>query len=268
MTKRSQPHIGTSNQGEQPCVEKTACAQNTGGWPLCLGYVQSWGQRTEAWERSRANSQEAKVPGNLQLRTKRQQDIPGAAGHVLCRKRPFSSNCLLVSEPGDMAVNSAQIQDSRTIPWFIYRQLRLVAWGFYSFLTMVNAETFASIKTVIVLFLWLTVTQAKECLLNSLSSAVFLFFLLPWKPREEYSEPFSPSTWFSTGGCPFPALTQPRGKQKQKLPFQMFSEGRKSLHPPGTKQCFGFQRRMSQRPHQTHSTNFWWMTMAGINFAD
>lgn len=48
--------------------------------------------------------------------TEETKDIPGAAGHVLCRKCPFSSNCLLVSEPGDMAVNSAQIQDSRTIP--------------------------------------------------------------------------------------------------------------------------------------------------------
>lgn len=44
------------------------------------------------------------------------KDIPGATGHVLCRKRPFSSNCLFVSEPGDRAVNSAQIQDPRTIP--------------------------------------------------------------------------------------------------------------------------------------------------------
>ena len=60
--------------------------------------------------------------------------------------------------------------------------------------------------------------------LNSASTAV-LFFLLPWQPREEYSEPFSPSTWFSKGGCPFPALTQPRGEQKQKLPSRCSVRG-------------------------------------------
>lgn len=54
-------------------------------------------------------------------------------------------------------------------------------------------------------------------------------------------------------GCSFQPLTQPRKEQKQKLPFQMCNEGRKSLSSLGTKQCFEFQRRCPQRPHQTHS---------------
>lgn len=55
-------------------------------------------------------------------------------------------------------------------------------------------------------------------------------------------------------GCSFQVLTQPREEQKQKLPLQMCNEGRKSLLPRGTKQCFEFQRRTPQRPLQTHST--------------
>lgn len=72
------------------------------------------GQFTGGLEGSRQPPVKDKASASMV--TEETKDISGAAGHSLCRKCPFSSNCLLVSEPGDMAMNSAQIQDSRTIP--------------------------------------------------------------------------------------------------------------------------------------------------------
>ena len=36
------------------------------------------------------------------------KESPALTGHALCRKCPFSSDCMFVSEPGDMVVNSDQ----------------------------------------------------------------------------------------------------------------------------------------------------------------
>lgn len=36
------------------------------------------------------------------------KDSPPLTGHALCRKCPFSSECIFVSEPGDMVINSDQ----------------------------------------------------------------------------------------------------------------------------------------------------------------
>ena len=134
LTKRPPIRVNSHMQRRQRVLQ----AQEGGhcAWAMCRAEDREEGSRQPP----------AKDKASASTVTEETKDISGAAGHSLCRKCPFSSNCLLVSEPGDMAVNSAQIQDSRTIPWFIYRQLRLVAWGFYSFLTMVNVETFASIK--------------------------------------------------------------------------------------------------------------------------
>lgn len=55
-------------------------------------------------------------------------------------------------------------------------------------------------------------------------------------------------------GCLLLALLQPQEEQTQKLPFQMCKEGSKSLYPQGTKQCFEFQRQISQRLSESHST--------------
>ena len=102
---------------DSPMWRRQQRAQATGRWPLRLecdakletenrSLGREQGQFTGGLEGSRRPPAKDKaLAGTVTGQT---GDIPAPVGHTLRRKRPFSSNCLFVSEPGDMVVNSDQ----------------------------------------------------------------------------------------------------------------------------------------------------------------
>lgn len=234
----------------------------------CVSSVfQNWGQRTGAQGRSRTNSCEdwqvwrkpsAKDKALAGTVSGGAEDSPEPTG-MLCRKCPFSSDCLFDCEPGVIAVCSHKTQDSRTISWFNLSTREVCSLRIYSVLTGLMQWLLPlrkSLQTVTVLSLWGTVVQGKGPLVNSAMTVDHLFFLLTGWPREEHcllrhkhmiikvAAPFGP--WLSSEGG---------GKSRNRnFPSRCARRGESLSVLRGQNTALNFKGRCPQGPQQTHST--------------
>lgn len=102
-------------QGGQPYMEKTLVSQfkEQKGGHCVWSVLQSWGQKDRSWQGQFTRGLEgpgasAKDKGLQGTVIRGAEDGPAPTEHSLCRKCPFSSDCIFVPKPGDMVVNSDQ----------------------------------------------------------------------------------------------------------------------------------------------------------------